>query len=582
MWLALTRSSRWTPGQTGAVYRTQRIHPNPAMWGIGAVSAIQVQTYRESLSSRDCAWRPYPGWRPLDDDSQCRRALQSDLAPGTLDGGTRLTESTESFSTFTDAVDPSDQRDALVDLVKKRLIHEAASDESFVKGLERLAHSIREASSGAERLLTVAALLRAAAAARTVRPRVEALLTDAVVEPLSNLHELSDVRDRRYAAKSWRTVPKAWSVEDLAEAAAREESGEAVRKECIEGVFGLAHEFDEAIAALTKALLAVTFKTKRPGDSLGRRLNRVLAASTDAISSSHKPVGQNAGREIGRLLELGFRAAGLPESTKVQIAVVKHVAVMTHAIVRADYSYGGTAETYLPLSVVQRWFHAHDWKEICESSDAVARVRDDVRKALTFLAGAGKTDEPLRASLATAAGSREEADAICRRVATEHPGIPEDVRDWLAGASRRMQSASAVESQERAIDEILGELLLEMTRLSAASEIVRSDVLQDVSIVLPQCEHALSRMTGLADAMANKLSLAVKWRSLRVRGTVGEEAEFSPVEHQFMSDGTPTRRVRLLSPVVERLSEDGVPRVVLKAAVEPTPGQQERLAGASA
>ncbi len=493
-----------------------------------------------------------------------------------------MTESTESFSTFTDAVDPSDQRDALVDLVKKRLIHEAASDESFVKGLERLAHSIREASSGVERLLTVAALLRAAAATRTVRPRVEALLTDAVVEPLSNLHELSDVRDRRYAAKSWRTVPKAWSVEDLAEAAAREESGEAVRKECIEGVFGLAHEFDEAIAALTKALLAVTFKTKRPGDSLGRRLNRILAASTDAISSSHKPVGAKAGREISRLLDLGFRATGLPESTKVQIAVLEHVAVITHAIVRADFSYGGKAETYLPLSVVQRWFHAHDWKEICDGSDAVVRVRDDVRKALTLLAGAGITDDLLRAALATAAGSREKADEICRDVATNHPGIPDDVRDWLAGTSKRMQSASAVESQERAIDEILGELLLEMTRLSAASEFVRSDVLQDVSIVLPQCEHALSRLTGLADAMANKLSLAVKWRSLRVRGTVGEEAEFSPVEHQFISDGSPTRRVRLLSPVVERLSEDGVPRVVLKAAVEPTPGQQERPAGASA
>ena len=582
VWLALTRSSRRTPGQTDAAYRTHRIPPNPAMKGIEAESAVRIRAYRERTFGQDFAWRPYPGCRPLDNDSQCRRALQSDLAPSTLGGGTSLTVSTESLSAFTDAVDPSDQRHALVDLVKRRLIHEVASDELFVKGLERLAHSVRKASSGTERLLTVAALLRAAAAARTVRPRVEALLTDAVVEPLSKLHELADVRDRLYAAKAWRAVPIAWSVDELAEAAAREGSGEAVRKECIEGVFDRANRFDEAIAALTKALLAVTFKTKRPGDSLGRRLNRVLAASTDAISSSHKPVGQKAGREISRLLEVGFRATGLPESTKVQIAVVEHVAVMTHAIVRADFSYGGWAETYLPLSVVQRWFHAHDWREICESSDAVARVRDDVRKALTLLAGAGKTDDPLRASLATAAGSREEADSICRRVATEHPGIPDGIRDWLAGASKRMQSASAVESQERAIDEVLAELLLEMTRLSAASEIVKSDVLQDVSIVLPQYMRALSRLTGMADAMTSKLNLAVKWRSLRIRGTVGEEVEYSPVEHQVSSGGVPARQVRLLSPVVERISEDGVPRVVLKAAVEPNPDQRELDSGASA
>ena len=490
-----------------------------------------------------------------------------------------MTISAESLSTFTDSADAAVQRTALIDLIKKRNIHEVASNELFVKGLERLAHSVRDASSGTERLLTVAALLRAAATAPAVRSRVKSLLADAVVGPLSNLHEVADVRDRLYAAKSWRTVRDAWSVKDLAEAAAREESGEAVRRECIEGAFDLADTFGDAIAALTKALLAVTFKTKRPGDSLGRRLNRVLAASTEAVSNSHKSVGENAGREISRLLDMGFRATGVPESPKVQIGVVEHVATLTHAIVRADFSYGGRAETYQALSVVQRWFHKHDWREICESSGAVGRVRDDVRKALTLLAGAGKTDDLLRASLATAAGSREKADDICRDVATEHPGIPDDARDWLAGVSKRMRSASTVESQERAVDGVLAELLIEMTRLSAASEIVRSDVLQEVSIVLPQCEHALSRLTGMADGMANKLDLAVKWRSLRLRGQVGEEVEFSPVEHQFMSDGVPTRRVRLRSPVVERLSEDGVPRGVLKAAVEPNPDQRERTAG---
>ena len=82
--------------------------------------------------------------------------------------------------------------------------------------------------------------------------------------------------------------------------------------------------------------------------------------------------------------------------------------------------------------------------------------------------------------------------------------------------------------------------------------------------------------------MANKFDLAVKWRSLRMRGTVGQEVEFSPVEHRFMSDGVPTRRVRLLSPLVERLSEDGIPRVVLKADVEPTAGQRAEALEASA
>ena len=137
-----------------------------------------------------------------------------------------------------------------------------------------------------------------------------------------------------------------------------------------------------------------------------------------------------------------------------------------------------------------------------------------------------------------------------------------------------------MESRERSIDEVLAELLIEMTGLVRASSAVQSDVLPDVSIVLPQSVHALSRLTGIADAMANKLNLAVTWRSLRLRGTVGEEVEFSPVEHQFSSTDARSRRVRLLRPGVERISEDGVPRVVLKAAVEPVSRQQEAAAEA--
>ena len=67
-----------------------------------------------------------------------------------------------------------------------------------------------------------------------------------------------------------------------------------------------------------------------------------------------------------------------------------------------------------------------------------------------------------------------------------------------------------------------------------------------------------------------------------MRGVVGQEVEFSPVEHQFNTRGVRSRRVRLLSPVVERVSEDGVPRVVLKASVEPTSDQRESAVGASA
>ena len=245
------------------------------------------------------------------------------------------------LSGFTDAADTRTRRAALTALIKTKQLHEATADKSFRYGLERLARSIRSESSNVDRLLTVAALQHVAATAPSIRARVESLVRDAIVEPLSKLHELPDVHDRLYAARSWRVAPNAWRLDDLATAVAYEESGEAVRRECIEGIIELAAEIQEAISALRKALLTIRFETKKPGDSMGRRLNRVLAALTEAISRSDKPVGDGAGREISQLVEWRFHAARRPESDAVRVDVVEHVAVLTHAIIRADFSHGG-------------------------------------------------------------------------------------------------------------------------------------------------------------------------------------------------------------------------------------------------
>lgn len=492
-----------------------------------------------------------------------------------------MTTQSESLSRFADADDTSARRAALIELIKSKQLHKVVNSESLRRGLERLAASVRQDSGDLDRLLAVATLQRTAASAPSIRKVVASLMNGAVTRPLSNLHELPDIDDRLYAAKSWRVLPSAWPLGVLAEAAAREESGEAARRECVEGLVALAGDVSEALSVLGKALLAVRFGTKKPGDSLGRRLSRVFGALSAVLAGTEKPVGENAGRAISELLDRGFRAVGRPETAAVRTSVVEQVAVLTHAIVRVDFSLGGRDKTYEALSVVSEWYAQSEWQGMCVSSKAISRVREDVRKSLVLLASAGKTDDRLRLALVVAAGSRQSADRICREMATEHPGIPDDVRDWLVGARKRTKVASAVESRERAVDEVLAELLIVMGRLTRAADRVQSDVLPEVSIVLPRQAPVLSRLTGLAKSMASKLGLAVKWRSLRLRGTVGQEVEFSPVEHRLDTGGVASRRVRLLSPVVERISEDGVPHVVLKAPVEAIADRREQAVGAS-
>ena len=502
--------------------------------------------------------------------------------------------SSECVSRFADGRGPADQRAGLVELIKTKQIHAVVGFESFRRGLDRLADVVRDADSERERLLAVATLKHAAASAPAIRDAVFELLSGAASRPFSDLHELADREDRRHAAQSWRDVPSAWPSEVLATAAAREESGERVRLECIEGLVARTDDDDEddvgsrsrlrsgprdiagVVCALRKALEDVEFTTKKPGDSMGHRLTRILIALNTALGGANKRVGEDSGREIGLLVVRPFRALGRPETPKVRKEVVEQVATLTDAIIRMDLSQGGRNSTYRALSFVRDWCSAGEWRDICRSSPAVRRVKKDVQDSLVFLMEAGRTDDRLRDTLAEFAGSRQKASAIYRRIATERPGIPEDVREWLIRARKRIPVASAVESRERAVDEVLAELLLVMGRLTRATETVRADVLPEVAIVSPRHERPLFLLAGLAEEMAGKLGLAAQWRSLRLRGEAGQEVEFSPFDHDRNVGDVRTRRVRLLRPVVERVSEDNVPRVVLRAPVEPIASDWER------
>ena len=173
-----------------------------------------------------------------------------------------MTTQSESLSRFADADDTSARRAALIELIKSKQLHKVVNSESLRRGLERLVASARQDRGDLDRLLAVATLQRTAASAPSIRKVIASLMNGAVTRPLSNLHELPDIDDRLYAAKSWRVLPSAWPLRVLAEAAAREESGEAARRECVEGLVALAGDVSEALSVLGKALLAVRFGTE--------------------------------------------------------------------------------------------------------------------------------------------------------------------------------------------------------------------------------------------------------------------------------------------------------------------------------
>ena len=474
---------------------------------------------------------------------------------------------------FAASQDPHLQRAALVALIKTKQIHKAAQDNSFNEGLRNLGQAIKESKSAVDTLTAAATLERAAALVKPLRQQIDELLKESITTQLPSLQHLSDKNDRQYAARTWRAVRSPWYVDYLAETAVQEESGENIRRECLEGIIAVAGDVSVALSEIQQAFTRTKFITKKPGDSAGRRLTRVLGLFTSILLESQKSLGRDVGRKLSLLVRRTFRETGLPQNDQIKRHVTHQIAKLIHEFVRTSFSYATQDKTYEALLVVKGWFHISDWVELCETSDSIAHLQNDLRESIVLLARAGVFDDGLHRTLGVALGSNKRSKEVCKEIATTTPGLDQAVRNRLAGVLPRRKIASATESQEWSVDEILAELMIETDRLSTAATMVRMEVLPKASTSLPCSVRAISNLSGLADAFSNRMALALRRRSLYIRGEAGEEVEYSHIEHQIKRGEVPTRRVRIVSPIVERISVDGVPQIVRRALVEPISDQ---------
>jgi hypothetical protein len=197
-------------------------------------------------------------------------------------------------------------------------------------------------------------------------------------------------------------------------------------------------------------------------------------------------------------------------------------------------------------------------------------LRSDISEALRLLVRAGITDDALFEKLVQAVGSPQAAREIARKIAEEVPGLPGHVQNWLLGTAPRRDSSLATESQQRSVDEIIADLLIDSVMLSEKAETAERDVLPEIMVVVPRLANSMVSLVRQCESTLQTLRYIAEKRSLRVRGKVGEEVDFSPLEHEMVGGPVPgVRRVRVVRPVVEAMSHDGVARIVRKGLVEP-------------
>jgi len=460
---------------------------------------------------------------------------------------------------------------SLIPLVKQKKLHSAAKSPVFQEGLQKLAAFASDNANEHNRLLAVATLARIGRIVKPVRKKLSQLLSKALTEPLPPLGLLNDPDDRFAVISTWRVAPAEWWAAYLATAVVEQENtAERVRSESIQGLLAISSDLVSAMGQLRGALLSLRFDTADPSTSTGRRFHRVLSTLRTFYSQEPIEPGHNAGVVLAKWINETFRGVGPPIDAETKTQVAEESARLVHELVRARFSLATAPTTYAVIDTLHSWYKPHEWARFAEKSPALLLLRNDISEALKLLIQAGITDDNLFEKLVQTVETPKKAREIGRKLAEETPGLPDPVRRWLLGSAALKESPLATESQQRSVDEIVADLLIDTLRLSEMAEATQRDILPEIGVVAPRLADPMVEFVRQCQRTLHGLKYVAEKRSLRVRGKTGEEVDFSPLEHEMLGGSQPgVRRVRILRPVVEAASPDGVPRIVRKGLVEP-------------
>ncbi len=453
----------------------------------------------------------------------------------------------DALQTFVTSETAAERLDALRGLAQTKSLATAANKPEFRAGVDRAVNALTD-QRPLDRLLALSAIGRLWSSCKSLRVHLEAALSSGEFAEPAPLLSLDDSDDREYAAEALRLLHQPWVPRFAATAAVREESAEKARRACIEAMLASTGDLAAVLSLLSERLAGVSFETERPSDSIGRRVKRVLNRLHDRIALHPRLRADGAGAALGTMLYESFRRAGQPATHDVRNDVVTAAAELIHDIVRVRFAQAVDPRTYEALEIVRRWFDAYAWDEFAGRSDECSALVDDIKEAIGLLGRAGITDSRMKAVLAIAKGSETRAEEELRILA-EIPGLSEQVRDWLVGATAPKILASLEESGMRRVDDIIAEALIHTGSQS------------------PERNVASSAHTDLMRAAVEEVARA---RGLEIALSVGETVDYSPLDHALEGGSRMgVRRVRILQQQVRAQHANGTFRIVRKALVTP-------------
>lgn len=462
---------------------------------------------------------------------------------------------------------------ALAELMKKRVLHAVRDDPRLGAGIDDLVRLATDSRAPDESLRAIAALARIGTI-KSLAGKIGKQLAKVLENPLPTLAILKDPDDRYYVATALHqaTPTQDWILDYAATEVVEEKQAEKSRQELVLVLFKRATTLAQVFHLLVTALKRFRPETKNPGDSVAKRLERILVAiRPQAVSVLIEP-GSDTGQCLQDMLRAAFAGAGSPETPEVAKKTVEEIAGLLHDIARTQISLVAEPSLYAALDTPKMWFSPPEWRYIAEKSANLQLVTRDIRDALTLLAKQGATDRDLFDQLVKASGSREAAVRLTVAIAEQHPELATETRDWLQSGGnlkRRQVLGGLEESQALAADPLLATLMMDSCQLSDALTGVSDDARAELRLLEPSLAEPLDCLVARCRTVLNGVDALAGKRRLCVDGRKGEAVDYSPTVHELIGGHIQgVRRVKIVQPMIVRERVIGTRDVIRKALVE--------------
>lgn len=481
----------------------------------------------------------------------------------------------KALETFGKTTNPLERRQALSDLFTLKAQSKHVNNPLFKAGFEQWRIiATNETSDDREKLLAIAELVRMASTLKKGWPTtVQNILTPIFSKPIPPISALDlgpkPGDDRLNVARACSMIKPKWIPNYLARGIVEEDSAENARVEMVNTLFECSESIAGILVLLTSEIERLQFNTEAPGDSMAKRLKRILEALRPAVINSTIDAGEHLGERLHELLRKAFKSYERPREEKVQIDLSAELALFIHDLVRTRVSIAGEPETYDALRWCRKFFAKRSWPK--ELQEPLNFLIQDMSEALIFLSRQGKPNQVLLDGLEIACGYKERAQGITRQLAEKHTELPEDMRNWLIQwrvVNKTQTSDALLETQLQSIDVVVAIALVNSNQLMASFESHSSQILSTLDIYEPLLTSSTQEVLSRSEQIAKSMLEISKRRGLDVLGEVGDEIEFAPKYFEFAGT-TPKQLVVVRQPAIIRRRSDGlIGEVVLKGVVD--------------